>query len=106
MNGYVTTGSVKQIELVTGQLDEEYRMKSDGHLDNLKRELDKKGVTFSWRRDSSLHDREIRTDNGWQILSGHGLHIFQKPASRNEFGQWDQTLKRCKSNKINIRKLL
>lgn len=28
--------------------------------------------------DETIHDRSIRADNGWKILLGRGLDIFQK----------------------------
>jgi len=36
------------------------------------------GIKFNVRWDESIHDRSIRADNGWKILLGRGLDIFQK----------------------------
>lgn len=36
------------------------------------------GVKFNVDFDGTIHDRSIRTDNGWKILLGRGLDIFQK----------------------------
>ena len=36
------------------------------------------GIQFSVQFDEKIHDRSIRTDNGWKILLGRGLDIFQK----------------------------
>jgi ATP-dependent Lon protease len=53
------------------------------------------GIRFNVRWDETIHDRSIRADNGWRILLGRGLDIFQKGsgsqfdigARRQEFRQ-------------------
>jgi ATP-dependent Lon protease len=53
------------------------------------------GIDFSVTWDESIHDRSIRANNGWKILLGRGLDIFQKGsgsqfdlgARRQEFRQ-------------------
>lgn len=53
------------------------------------------GIKFNVQWDESIHDRSIRVDNGWKILLGRGLDIFQKGsgsqfdigARRQEFKQ-------------------
>jgi ATP-dependent Lon protease len=42
------------------------------------------GIKFNVRWDETIHDRSIRADNGWKILLGRGLDIFQK-GSGNQF---------------------
>lgn len=36
------------------------------------------GIKFNVKWDETIHDRSIRADNGWKILLGRGLDIFQK----------------------------
>ena len=53
------------------------------------------GINFTVTWDETIHDRSIRADNGWKILLGRGLDIFQKgsgsqfdlAARRQEFRQ-------------------
>ena len=53
------------------------------------------GIKFNVRWDETIHDRSLRADNGWKILLGRGLDIFQKGsgsqfdigARRQEFKQ-------------------
>lgn len=53
------------------------------------------GIKFNVQWDETIHDRSIRADNGWKILLGRGLDIFQKGsgsqfdigARRQEFRQ-------------------
>ncbi len=40
------------------------------------------GIKFNVGFDASIHDRSIRADNGWKILLGRGLDIFQKGSGR------------------------
>lgn len=43
------------------------------------------GVNFAVAWDETIHDRSIRANNGWAILLGRGLDIFQKGSG----GQFD-----------------
>lgn len=53
------------------------------------------GIKFNVQWDETIHDRSVRADNGWKILLGRGLDIFQKGsgsqfdigARRQEFRQ-------------------
>jgi ATP-dependent Lon protease len=53
------------------------------------------GIKFDVQWDATIHDRSMRADNGWKILLGRGLDIFQKGsgsqfdigARRQEFRQ-------------------
>jgi ATP-dependent Lon protease len=53
------------------------------------------GIKFHVQWDETIHDRSIQADNGWKILLGRGLDIFQKGsgsqfdigARRQEFRQ-------------------
>lgn len=39
-------------------------------------------INFRFAWDETLHDRLIRADNGWTILLGRGLGIFQEGSGR------------------------
>ena len=91
--------------VITAQLDGDDKDLSDSYLEDIKRRLDDDfSITLNWKRDSSIHAREIRTDNGWIIISDRGLDIYKKTDSRNEFGYFDLGLRKCKNTKIHIRK--
>jgi hypothetical protein len=101
----VRSGPVKEIELITGSLVGEEREQSDSFLEDVKRHLASDfGVQFNWTRDGALHAREIKTDDGWVILSDRGLDLYKKPESRNEFGHFDLALRKCKQTQVHIRK--
>ncbi|WP_409328942.1 BREX system Lon protease-like protein BrxL [Trujillonella humicola] len=48
------------------------------------------GIKFNVQWDDTIHDRSIRANNGWKILLGRGLDIFQKGAG----GQFDIATRR------------
>ena len=101
----VQSDSVKNIELITGQIEDEDKELSDSYLEDVKRRLlQDYSIEFNWKRDATLHAREIKTNNGWIILSDRGLDIYKKPQTRNEFGHFDLGLRKCKNTKIHIRK--
>lgn len=98
-------GNISVIELITAQLEGDDKDLSDSYLEDVKRRLEEDfSITLNWKRNPSLHEREIRTDNGWIILSDRGLDIYKKTDSRNEFGYFDLGLRKCKQTKIHIRK--
>lgn len=100
------SGATRQIELTTGQLEEDDKFQADSRLEDIRYHLELHGIEMHWKRDSSLHAREIKTSEGWVILSDRGLDIYKKPESRNEFGQYDLALRRCKQTQIHIRRIL
>ncbi|XP_063809432.1 MIT domain-containing protein 1 isoform X4 [Pseudophryne corroboree] len=69
---------VKKINLLTSRDDENGKDQQMSGLQEIKKSLLDYGVildvTFS-----SIHDREIRFNNGWMIKIGRGLDYFKKP---------------------------
>ncbi len=66
-----------------------------------------RGVVLSWRFSDTLHDRSIRLSNGWKIVLGRGLDIWQKPAAgltKNYIGVTEQTLRRAQECEIHFLK--
>jgi ATP-dependent Lon protease len=69
-------------------------------LDELKDSLAKHGIEFSYEFNPAIHDRSIALDNGWRIIPGRGLDIFQKPASKYELSEIDQRKRKCRESEI------
>ncbi|MGR2752831.1 BREX system Lon protease-like protein BrxL [Agromyces arachidis] len=44
-------------------------------------------LKFRFAEPGELHDRYIKADNGWRIVLGKGLDIFQKPGEGNLFAK-------------------
>ncbi len=97
-------GNARQIQLTTRPADE-YNDLSDNRLQEIQIKLKQYGIEMIWTYDPSLHAREIKTNDGWVILSDRGLDIYKKPESRNDFGQFDSSLRRCKQTQIHIHKI-
>ncbi|HJG42482.1 BREX system Lon protease-like protein BrxL [Corynebacterium phoceense] len=64
----------------------EHQIAQAEHLEEIKRSAAAFGIDLFVTFDDTIHDRWIETDNGWRILLGRGLDIFQKPADQYEIG--------------------
>lgn len=64
--------------LVTKEDKGEYQQQHLLMLKDIQDSAASVGIKFNVDFDASIHDRSIRTDNGWKILLGRGLDIFQK----------------------------
>jgi len=69
-------------------------------LSDLADSLAKQGVIFTFEFDSAKHDRSISLDNGWNIYPGRGLDIFQKPETKFDLSEIDQTKRACRETDI------
>ena len=86
-------------EVVT---DEDQRRDVEAKLSDLAQSLLDFDVVLEWKFKNSLHDREIRLDNGWIVKIGRGLDIYQKPQSWFELGASDLSLRKCLETKVDI----
>jgi ATP-dependent Lon protease len=57
--------------------DPEKAEEQEDFLQQIKNSVEPAGIHLSWKYDSSTHDRSIVTDQGWKIILGRGLDIFQ-----------------------------
>ncbi|MCB9093207.1 MAG: BREX system Lon protease-like protein BrxL [Halobacteriovoraceae bacterium] len=64
--------------------------------------LENHNITFEVEFDRSQHDRSIETDDGWRIIPGRGLDIFQKP--EYDLHQGEQIKRKCRKSTIDFRK--
>ncbi|XP_053520535.1 MIT domain-containing protein 1 isoform X2 [Artibeus jamaicensis] len=71
-------------------------------LKEIKESLRNHGVLLELEYSSSIHDREIRFDNGWVIKIGRGLDYFKKPQSRFSLGYCDFDLRPCHETTVDI----
>ncbi|XP_038006358.1 MIT domain-containing protein 1 isoform X2 [Motacilla alba alba] len=70
---------VKTIHLLTSYDEGSGRIQQMTVLEEIKQSLSNYGVTLNIDFSSSIHDREIRFNNGWMIKIGRGLDYFKKP---------------------------
>uniref|UniRef100_H0ZIP3 Microtubule interacting and trafficking domain containing 1 n=1 Tax=Taeniopygia guttata TaxID=59729 RepID=H0ZIP3_TAEGU len=92
---------VKTIHLLTS-CDEGSRSEQRIALEGIKQSLSNYGVTLSIEFSSSIHDREIRFNNGWMIKIGRGLDYFKKPQGRFSIGYCDLDLRPCHETTVDV----
>jgi len=90
--------NLKHVHLLTGK---DAGNQQEG-LQELTQSLKKHNVILSVEYSSTLHDREIRLDNGWVIKIGRGLDYFRAPDGRFSLGYCDYDLRPCYATTVNI----
>ncbi|KAL3315490.1 MIT domain-containing protein 1 [Cichlidogyrus casuarinus] len=69
----------------------------------LKNDLATQNVNFKWEFDASLHDREIRFDNGWIVKIGRGLDYVRSTGHHFcGLGVHDYDYRPCSSTTVDI----
>ncbi|XP_027712423.1 MIT domain-containing protein 1 isoform X2 [Vombatus ursinus] len=71
-------------------------------LEEIKESLSQHGIELEIEFSSSIHDREIRFNNGWMITIGRGLDYFKKPQGRFTLGYCDFDLRLCHETTVDI----
>ncbi|XP_055972722.1 MIT domain-containing protein 1 [Sorex fumeus] len=89
---------VKTIHLLTSLVGS---VQQNG-LEEIKESLCKYGVLLELEYSSSIHDREIRFNNGWIIKIGRGLDYFKKPQGQFSLGYCDLDLRPCYETTVDI----
>jgi ATP-dependent Lon protease len=94
--------SAGQVELkLTTSAEDAYQEKiQEQKLKEISASLTQHGILFTFDFDPVIHDRSIRMDNGWCIYPGRGLDIYQKPDSKYELSEIDQTKRKCRETDI------
>lgn len=60
------------------------------------------GIDFSYEFNEVQHDRSIEMDNGWKIILGRGLDIWQKTNGRYDIAEYYQEKRLCKEFEITV----
>ena len=95
-------GTVTQVDLVTAADNQEQKVTVISRFEELGDSLRDHGIAFNYMFSDTLHDREIKADNGWIIKIGRGLDIYQPPENWNTIGANDLTLRHCLETKVDI----
>jgi ATP-dependent Lon protease len=98
----VQVGTIKSIELITSAEHDAQKDEAEKRLDEIKEGLADCDIALTYKFDDKIHDREVRTDTGWQIQIGRGLDIYQGPISRLRVGATNYDLRPCMETKVNI----
>jgi len=91
------------VHLVTWN-DEEHIKQSEENLYELSNAVEEIGINLTYEF-ADVHDRSITADNGWKIILGRGLDIFEKPEGRFDIGAINQERRQCKACEITILKV-
>lgn len=92
--------NLSSIHLTTGQNDQEHGNQVT-RFENIKSSLNEYNVELFVEYSQTLHDREIRFDNGYIIKIGRGLDYF-KHTKKFAIGFCDQNLRRCHETTVDI----
>jgi ATP-dependent Lon protease len=92
----------EEIELhVVTYNDSEYNLQeSSDNLDEIAESVFDMGIKMTFEMQPNLHDRFIQSDNGWKVVLGRGLDIFQKSEGRFSIADLRQDKRRCKACEI------
>ncbi|XP_072470749.1 MIT domain-containing protein 1 isoform X2 [Notamacropus eugenii] len=96
------TSKVKTIHLLTSMDSGDGKTQQTSGLEEIRESLSKHGIDLEIEFSSSIHDREIRFNNGWMIKIGRGLDYFKKPQGRFALGYCDFDLRPCHETTVDI----
>jgi len=74
---FVKEGTCKKIKLITGTDNAEQRNENILIFDQITNSLFDHDIEFKVEFSDTLHDRELKMNNGWSIKMGRGLDYFQ-----------------------------
>lgn len=66
--------------------------------------LESLGIIFTYEFDDFIHDRSIVMNNGWKIILGRGLDIWQKTGGWYDINEYIQEKRVCKACEITFLK--
>lgn len=90
-----------KLHLVTFN-DENYMEEARNAFSEISDSLEPQGIFFSYEFNPLIHDRTIELNNGWKILLGRGLDIFQKTNGRYDISEYYQENRFCKDCQVTI----
>lgn len=88
-----------KLHLVTAN-NEEYIENAKVAFSQMAFSLESLGIIFSYEFKERIHDRSIMTNNGWKIILGRGLDIWQKTGGWYDINEYIQTLRVCKAHEV------
>jgi ATP-dependent Lon protease len=95
-----SSGGQAELKLTTSAEDDYQQKVLEQKFKEISADLAQNGIVFTFEFDPVIHDRSIKADNGWCIYPGRGLDMFQKPASKYELSEIDQTKRKCRETDI------
>ena len=93
-----------RLHLVTYN-NEEYIQNSKEAFQEMADSLESLGIQFTYEFVENTHDRSIVLDNGWKIVLGRGLDIYQKTNGWYDIAEYYQEKRLCKGCEITYIKI-
>ena len=90
-----------RIHLVTFNSEEFLEAAKQG-FSELGDSLEELGITFTYEFNDVQHDRCIEMNNGWKIILGRGLDIWQKTSGRFDIAEFYQEKRLCKEFEVTV----
>ena len=90
-----------RIHLVTFNSEEFLEAAKQG-FSELGDSLEELGITFTYEFNDIQHDRCIEMNNGWKIILGRGLDIWQKTSGRFDIAEFYQEKRLCKEFEVTV----
>jgi len=88
-----------KLHLITNN-NEEYIENSKEAFKEMADSLESLGIIFTYEFVDNAHDRSIVLDNGWKIVLGRGLDIYQKTNGWYDIAEYYQEKRLCKGCEI------
>ena len=88
-----------ELHLVTAN-SEDYIEGVKEKFDQITYSLESIGINFTYEFDEFIHDRSIDMNNGWKIVLGRGLDIYQKTGGFADITDYIQERRLCKACEI------
>jgi ATP-dependent Lon protease len=98
----VKVSTIRLITLKTGYDEKTDLAMVNERLSELKQSLLEYDVVLDIELSETIHDREIRINNGWIVKIGRGLDFYQKPDAWFAVGSSDLSLRKCLETKVDI----
>ncbi|XP_046563419.1 LOW QUALITY PROTEIN: MIT domain-containing protein 1-like [Haliotis rubra] len=92
--------NVKKMKLITGADNEGQGQQQ--RLHQVGQSLHQHGIHLEVDFSSTLHDREIRFNNGWVIKIGRGLDMYKATENKFSIGFCDFELRHCHETTVDI----
>ncbi len=88
-----------KLHLITNN-NEDFIQNSKTAFNEITDSLESLGIIFTYEFDENIHDRSIVMDNGWKIVLGRGLDIFQKTNGWYDIAEYYQEKRLCKACEV------
>lgn len=92
-----------KLHLVTSN-NEDYIEGAKEAFEQMRYSLETIGLLFTYEFDDFIHDRSIVMNNGWKIVLGRGLDIWQKTGGWYDINEYVQEKRICKSCEVTFLK--